>query len=153
MREPPAALRKFLAPYGPAIARVFLATRKVLLTAAPDATELIYDAYNAVAVAYSFTDRLSEAFCHVAAYRHHVNLGFNQGARLPDPQRLLLGTGANIRHIRIVTVDDLQRFGVRCLVHAAVEQGRRLNSGGKVGPPSIVKATYGRKRRPPSTKR
>src|SRR4026207_616530 len=79
MRKPPTALREFLQPYEPAVARLFLAARGAVLRAAPNATELIYDAYNAVSAVYSFTDRMKEAFCHVAAYPKYVNLGFNRG--------------------------------------------------------------------------
>jgi hypothetical protein len=80
--RPSPALREFLGAYDPPIARLYLAVRSALLTAAPDANELIYYAYNAVTTAYSFTERLREAFCHVAAYRAYVNLGFNPGASL-----------------------------------------------------------------------
>jgi hypothetical protein len=92
MRRPPQELREFLTAYDSEIARLFFATRKVVLDAAPRASELIYDAYNAVTVAYSFSERLREAFCHVAAYRDHVNLGFNRGAWLEDPEGLLIAS-------------------------------------------------------------
>jgi hypothetical protein len=149
MRNVPAALRAFLEPYDPAIARLFFAIRKAVLRAAPDATELIYDAYNAVTVAYSFTDRLKEAFCHVAAYQSYVNLGFNRGAALADPERLLVGSGTNIRHIRIAAIESLQQRGVQSLLQAAVEHGRRLTPGDRGAAHFIVKATYPKKRRPP----
>jgi hypothetical protein len=99
----PSAARAARVPggYDPSIARLFLATRAVVLGAAPRASELIYDAYSAVTVAYSFSDRLKDAFCHVAAYRKHVNLGFNRGASLDDPESRLVGTGARIRHVKI----------------------------------------------------
>ena len=48
------ALRGFLEAYEPKIARLYTAARKAVLDAAPDANELIYDAYNAVTTAYSF---------------------------------------------------------------------------------------------------
>ena len=147
MRPAPAALREYLEPYDASIRRLFLATRNVVLSAAPDATELIYDAYNAVSVAYSFTDRLKEAFCHVAAYRAYVNLGFNNGAALADPEHLLVGSGARIRHIRIAKIDDLELPGVEKLVRAAVQQGRRQIKA-QAKPQSIVKAVYPKKRRP-----
>src|SRR5262245_11517687 len=99
VRRTPPELRGFLEAYEPAIAKLFFATRKVVLGAAPGASELVYDAYNAVTVAYSFSERLREAFCHVAAYRGYVNLGFNRGAALADPEGLLVGTGARIRHV------------------------------------------------------
>ena len=77
-----------------------LDVRRFELTESPRATETIYDAYNAVAVGYSFTGRLKESFCHVAVYAKHVNLGFNHGADLADPRGILQGTGKRVRHRR-----------------------------------------------------
>src|SRR5689334_982601 len=108
MRAPPHELRTFLAAFAPGIGALFLATRREVLAAAPQADELIYDAYNAVSAAYTFSGRLREAFCHVAAYSQYVNLGFNHGAALPDPSRVLAGTGARIRHVRITAATDLK---------------------------------------------
>ncbi|PYS05342.1 MAG: hypothetical protein DMG12_08155 [Acidobacteria bacterium] len=153
MRNPPAALRRFLEPYEPMISRLFFASRKVVLEEAPEATELIYDAYNAVTAAYSFTNRLKEAFCHVAAYPKYVNVGFFRGAGLPDPEHLLAGTGTNIRHIRIATIENLQRPGMQNLVRAAVQQARHLSPPADGTPKSIVKAVYPKKRRPSSVPR
>jgi len=147
-QRPPAELRKFLEAYDPAIARLYLAARKAVLEAAPDANELIYDAYNAVTTAYSFTESLGEAFCHVAAYRAHVNLGFNRGASLPDPERILVGKGARIRHVRIVAAADLERVGIRSLLRAAIAQDRDASHGTVGSARAIVKAVYARKRRP-----
>jgi hypothetical protein len=153
MRRPPAALRTFLEPYGPAIARLYFAARKAVLAEAPQANELVYDAYNALTTAYSFSDRLKEAFCHVAAYRDHVNLGFNRGAELADPARLLAGGGRAIRHVRISGADDLRRPGVRSLIRAAARQGRSLATP-PAKPQATVKAVYPSKRRPkPTAKR
>lgn len=118
-----------------------------MLDAAPDASELIYDAYNAVTTAYSFTDRLGDAFCHVAAYRDYVNLGFNRGAGLPDPERLLVGKGARIRHVRVSAAADLARPAVRSLLRAAVGQGRDQSEGARGQAQAIVKAVYAKKRR------
>ena len=61
MRKSPTSLKQFLAAYDPSIARLFLSTRAAVLAAAPKSNELIYDAYNAVAAAYTFSDRLKEA--------------------------------------------------------------------------------------------
>ena len=36
-----------------------------------------------------------------------MNLGFKQGAHLDDPKGLLVGTGANMRHVKIRTTDEL----------------------------------------------
>jgi len=40
----------------------------------------------------------------------HVNLGFNRGAMLADPDGALAGSGKMIRHIAIHNQDDLNRI-------------------------------------------
>lgn len=100
-RPPLAAYLEFLQPFGPAIATLAIAVREAVLHEAPDAVELVYDAYNAVATGYTFTGKLSGAFIHIAAYTSWVNLGFNRGSQLPDPGAHLRGEGHWIRHVRI----------------------------------------------------
>jgi hypothetical protein len=148
MRTPPAALRRMLRPYGARIARLFCAARAAVLAAAPQANELIYDAYNTVSAVYSSSERLADAFCHVAAYRDYVNLGFNEGARLPDPERLLVGSGTNIRHIRIAGVDILRDRAVQRLLTAAVAHARGVGVPTGAKPQSIIKPASAKKRRP-----
>jgi len=41
------------------------------------------------------------AFGYVNAFTSHVNVGFFQGAVLPDPGRLLQGTGKLMRHVKL----------------------------------------------------
>jgi hypothetical protein len=41
------------------------------------------------------------AFGYVNAFTSHVNVGFFQGAALPDPDRLLQGTGKFMRHVKL----------------------------------------------------
>jgi hypothetical protein len=41
------------------------------------------------------------AFCYVNVFTSHVNVGFFQGASLPDPAHLLQGTGKFMRHVKV----------------------------------------------------
>lgn len=41
------------------------------------------------------------AFSYVAVFKAHVNVGFFQGAELPDPARLLQGEGRYMRHVKL----------------------------------------------------
>ncbi len=52
-------------------------------------------------------------------YDEHVNLQFFQGARLADPEGLLVGTGKAMRHVRIGHARDLKTPGVKALVRSA----------------------------------
>src|SRR5277367_4906377 len=40
-------------------------------------------------------------FGYVNVFKSHVNVGFFQGAGLPDPARLLQGTGRVMRHVKL----------------------------------------------------
>jgi hypothetical protein len=121
-RPPDRKLLSYLAPYDPHISKLALALREVVLEEAPDAIETIIKSY-AVSIGFSFTGKpLKDGFCHVVAYSTHVNLGFNRGALLPDPNKILIGKGKSIRHITIQDQRDLERPFIRRYLQAAIEQ-------------------------------
>jgi len=115
----------YLASYDPNVSRLALAVREVVLEEAPDAVESIFKGY-ATVIGFSFTGKpLKDGFCHVVTYSSYVNLGFNRGALLPDPNRLLAGSGKLIRHITIRNERDLDRQVIRRFLQAAIEQVTR----------------------------
>ena len=122
-RRPSAELIELLAPFDEGLTGFALSARKALLGRVPTAWELIYQTY-AVSTAFSFTEDLKNAFCHVAVYRKHVNLGFNRGAELPDPDGVLEGTGRLIRHVRLGPDVDLTRGPVATLIDQAIDNMR-----------------------------
>lgn len=149
VKAPSEDLIRFLAVFDLSVGELGLKLREIVLAEAPEANELIYDAYNAVAIAFTFTERLKEAFCHVAVYSKHVNLGFNYGASLPDPDEILIGSGKQVRHIKVASVDDLQQSSLRHFIKLAIEQAKSawkepLANETK----AIVKTNRGKKRRP-----
>ena len=121
-RPPDRQLLTYLASYDPHVSHLTLALREVVLQEAPDAIETISKGY-AVAIGFSFTGKpLKDGFCHVVTYSGHVNLGFNRGALLPDPNGVLQGTGKSIRHITIRNQAELDRPSIRRYLQAAIEQ-------------------------------
>lgn len=121
-RPPDRQLLTYLAPYDPHVANLALALREVVLEEAPEAIESLVNGY-AVSIGFSFTGKpLKDGFCHVVTYSTHVNLGFNRGALLPDPDGILEGSGKSIRHIRIRNHDDLDRPVLRRFLQLAIEQ-------------------------------
>jgi len=151
---PPPELIKFLQPYDRAIQKLALSVRSLVLEEMAPCFENIYDAYSAVAIGYGPTDRLSDGVFHIGVYAKGVNLGFNHGASLADPLRILEGSGKQVRHIKIRTQSDLARPEVRAYVRrarkVAIDDARKLGeSPPKVkGVVSVVKAIYPKKRRP-----
>jgi len=121
-RPPDRQLLSYLASYDPHISNLTLAVREVVLEEAPEAIESISKGY-AVAIGFSFTGKpLKDGFCHIVTYSSYVNLGFNRGALLPDPNRVLAGTGKSIRHITIRNQSELDRPLIRRYLQAAIEQ-------------------------------
>lgn len=121
-RPPDRQLLSYLAAYDPHISELTLALREIVLEEAPEAIESIVKSY-AVAIGFSFTGKpLKDGFCHVVTYATHVNLGFNRGAQLPDPNRVLVGKGKSIRHITLHDQNELERPFIRRYLRAAVEQ-------------------------------
>jgi hypothetical protein len=151
-RAPDPRLLGFLSAYDPQIAELALALREMVLEEAPEAIESIYDAYSAVAIGFSFTGRLKDGFCHIAAYTRYVNLGFNRGASLADPQKVLAGTGKSVRHIRIASESDLGAPYLARYIQGAIAQvgGRPEKAAG--GAKSEVRGNYPVKRRPSKRK-
>ena len=119
---PDRRLLGYLAAYDPHVSDLTLALREVVLEEAPAAIESIVKSY-AVAIGFSFTGKpLKDGFCHIVTYADHVNLGFNRGAQLPDPNRILVGKGKSIRHMTIRNHGELENPVMRRYLQAAIEQ-------------------------------
>lgn len=57
--------------------------------------------------------------------KEHVTLAFLRGAALPDPQKLLEGTGKGVRHVKLRTVSDVKSPGVKKLVVEAAKLNKK----------------------------
>lgn len=104
----------------PPLVDLFTDLRNFILELHPDCNELLYHTHALTAV-FSLSDKLSDAFCMLPIYTRHVNLGFNKGALLNDPHKLLTGTGNLIRHIDVQSAKDYRNPKVKALVKAAIQ--------------------------------
>jgi hypothetical protein len=122
------------------VVKIALAARKAVLQAAGKCSELIYEVY-CISDAFTFTRKQGQGFIHIATYAQHVNLGFDHGSELDDPDGLLKGTGKRIRHIRLNKVADVKQKSVVHLIEQAVEQGLAMaeKKGGVVPATVVVK--------------
>jgi hypothetical protein len=59
------------------------------------------------------------AFGYVNVFTAHVNVGFFRGAALPDPDRLLQGTGKLMRHVKLTPHTPIDAAALRRLIDAA----------------------------------
>jgi hypothetical protein len=58
-------------------------------------------------------------FGYVNVFTSHVNVGFFQGAALPDPARLLQGTGKFMRHVKLKPETSTNATALRQLIETA----------------------------------
>jgi hypothetical protein len=58
-------------------------------------------------------------FGYVNAFKSHVSVGFFQGAALPDPDRLLEGTGRFMRHVKLRPGTPINAAALNRLIHTA----------------------------------
>jgi len=98
--------------------------RKELRERFPTANELAYDNYNFFVIGYGPTERPSDCIVSIAAAASGVGLCFIRGAKLPDPNRILLGEGEQTRFIRLESASRLNQSEVKALLAEAVTQSR-----------------------------
>ena len=122
--KPSKELQALLAECDPAVAKLALRLRSLVVGESSTATEIVFDAGYAISIMFSFTDRWQDAFCHIAVYSRHVNLAFNQGAKLPDPDHRLKGSGKQLRHIQVRTEEHLQNKDLLDFLRLAIEHSR-----------------------------
>ncbi len=144
-------IQTFLKPYDLHIQQLALKLRAFIVDTAPTCNELIWDNYNAVAIAYSKSDKLKDAFCHIAIYEKHVNVGFNRGVELSRPAIKLYGKGTMIRHISVHDYETFPKKEVKKLLYEAIGISEKINSDlihPTIQSQSIVMSITKNKRRP-----
>lgn len=113
-----------IAKYEPKYQRLIRSVRKALRERFPTADELIYDYNNAFVIGYSPTARGSDAVVAISAAAKGLRLVFNQGPTLPDPKKLLLGSGKQTRFIWVESAKTLALPEIEALMQAALEQAK-----------------------------
>ena len=102
---------------------VLAALRDVILDVHPEACEVVRMGDRAATYGVG-PRKMLDGYAYLMPHRAWVNLGFYRGAELPDPESLLEGTGARMRHVKVRTVDDARRPALRALVAAAYAERR-----------------------------
>jgi hypothetical protein len=106
------------AAFEPRVRDLAVRTRALIAEVYPEVVEVPWVRQNVVGYGVG-PKKMSEHFCYIAFHKDHVNLGFNQGAELPDPEGLLEGPGKTLRHVKIAKPEDLEDPALRRLLEAA----------------------------------
>lgn len=84
----------------------------------PDVREILHDGCPTACAGEA-------AFAYVGAYSAHASVGFFHGADLPDPARLLEGSGKRMRHVKLRLDRPVDEAALAALIDAAWRDIRR----------------------------
>ena len=87
--------------------------RKIVLAAVPEADEAIKWAQPVYSV--------NGPFAYIKAFKSSVNFGFWRGVEIDDPDSRLQGTGEKMRHVKLVSLDDIDEPAFTCFAQQAVK--------------------------------
>jgi Domain of unknown function (DU1801) len=89
------------------------------------------------AIGYSVNDSPFDRICYIAPQKTgYVNLGFFFGARIPDPEKLLIGEGKRLRHVKVRSVDEAKNPALAKLIAETWKEA----------PESVTKVHAGRRK-------
>jgi hypothetical protein len=103
----------FLSAYSPAVQELATTLRTLVREAAPEAQEKVYPGWKNIGYAGR------ALFCSISPYKDSVNLFFQQGASLEDPEGLLAGSGKDMRHVKVKKAQDIRPDYFKSLVKQA----------------------------------
>lgn len=124
-------LAGFIRKYTPAVAKQIRAALRRMRKRLPGAVELVYDNYNALAIGFGPSEKAGEVVFSIAAYPRWVSLFFFNAAALPDPARLLAGSGASARHIVLDPPELFDDPAVEALMAESLRRAKVTWPGGR----------------------
>jgi hypothetical protein len=121
-RTPAAELQSYMSKVDPGKQKLFREVRTSLRKRLPTANELAYDYGKFFVVSYSPTDQGIDSILSIAARPDGVRLYVSNGPTLPDPKRILRGSGKQARYFEMSAMSDLKRPEVEALIAAVIDR-------------------------------
>ena len=143
---PAKQLAGFLAKFTPELETFGKAAHKRMKQLLPDAFAMVYDNYNFFVIGYGQTDRPSEATFSLAMQASGIALVFLQGAKLADPDKVLKGSGNQVRSVKLASVKDLDDPRLTKLIKQALAAAEWKPK--KTGKVTLVIRSVSAKQRP-----
>ncbi|HEV8069043.1 MAG TPA: hypothetical protein VGP76_15000 [Planctomycetaceae bacterium] len=119
-RSADAQVRTLIARFAPAQLRLIGMMRRSLRKRLPTAHEVVYEYRDCFVISYSPNDHGYEGVLAIRASANGVSLYFNRGKELPDPAKLLQGSGKQTRSINLEGASTLARPEVARLIDEAI---------------------------------
>ena len=109
------SVEEWLSNLSPDLQPITKELRAVARKNMPKAQEFIYHD----AIGYSANNSPFDRICYIAPQKKgYVNFGFFFGAGLPDPNKLLIGEGKRLRHVKFWSVEEAKNPALAKLIAA-----------------------------------
>ena len=119
-RSAEAELRTLIDKFAPAHLRLISAMRRSLRKRLPTVHEVVYEYRAWIAISYSPNEHGYEGVLGIRADADGVKLFVNRCKELPDPAKLLQGSGSQVRSIDVEGAATLARPEVASLIDEAI---------------------------------
>ena len=111
-------INDFLSNYSEGVFTNTLRLREVLLANLPEIIEQLD--LPAKMIAYCYGQQYAGLICTIIPSKKGLKLGFNRGPELPDPGKLLEGTGKISRYVEIRTSEQISSPALKKLIESAL---------------------------------
>jgi len=119
-RSAEAEVRALIATFAPAHERLIGAMRRSLRKRLPTAHEVVYEYRDCFVISFSPNEHGYEGVLGIRASADAVQLFFNRCKELPDPAKLLQGSGSQCRSIDVEGASTLARPEIASLIDEAI---------------------------------
>ena len=119
-RLPMGQIVEFLEDQPGHLVEIALELRRIVLAAAPHATETIHWG----ALSYHDAERggmVKGGICQISLHRDHVRLSFIHGVRLKDPSGILQGDRKSKRYVPIHSLQEVKSLPLSDMIRYAAE--------------------------------
>jgi hypothetical protein len=145
-RSAEAELRTLIAEFAPTQLRLIGAIRRWLRKRLPTAHEVAYEYRDFFVISFSPNERGYEGVLGIRASADGVKLFFNRCKELPDPAKLLQGSGSQCRSIDMGGASTLARPEVARLIDEAIARNPVPFAGTGRGS-VVIRSTSAKRRR------
>ena len=113
------SVQEWLAILAPDVRAITKQLRAVARKNMPGAKEFIFQD----AIRYSFSESTFDQICYILPQKKgYVTFGFFFGGGLPDPEKLLIGEGKRMRHVKVWSVQEAKNPALANLIAATWEK-------------------------------
>jgi hypothetical protein len=112
-------ITNFLSTYPPHVSTLAEALHTFLLKNLPGISEQLDS--SAKIIGYGYGTGYKDMICAIILSRKGIKLGFNKGSELPDPKKLLTGSGKVHKYVEIKSDEDIKSKALKKLLQEAVK--------------------------------